>query len=251
MPTLDVILSTAAIRADAILDRVTDRAEAVLGSKKRSTTRVIWAVGEFPRPWASEQEEIDVLRSGDWFPSEEDFAAATKNSGSTGRNYLTVNSTASFIGLVFKQPKGSISRLNLVTHGASDSIGLKGRIEKGAVYFDDELGEGVLVGFKDNGIEKDDGTVVPWSEVQARFAKDAAIVVYACKAALSEAFLQDLADIFGVTVQGFSKELHYTYDEEALSDGSVNRRKLKVDGESDLTKLQPDVTKRPAQRPPR
>jgi len=51
MTTLDRRLTTAAIRVYGILDRVTNRAEAVLGSRKGSTTRVIWAVGDFPRPW--------------------------------------------------------------------------------------------------------------------------------------------------------------------------------------------------------
>lgn len=251
--TLDLILSKAAIRADAILDRLTDKAEEVLGGKKRVTQRVIWAVGDFPKPWASDAAEIAALNGGEWFPSTKDFAAAIKNSGAKGATHNIVGHTASFINLVFMQPKSSIARINFVTHGASNSIGLKGRIEPGAVFFDEDMEAGVLEGFKNNGIAKDDGTVVPWSEVRARFAKDAVIVFYACKAALSEAFLQDLADIFGVTVQGFSKELSFTYDAGALSGGKVNRLKLKVDGESSLTKLVPNVTKTPsapAQIPP-
>ncbi|MGH6937211.1 MAG: hypothetical protein ACRED2_13760, partial [Methylocella sp.] len=87
-----------------------------------------------------------------------------------------VGHTASFTNLVLMQPKGSIARINFVTHGASDNVGLKGRIEPGAVFVDEEMEAGVLEGFKNNGIAKDDGTVVPWSEVRARFAKDAVIV---------------------------------------------------------------------------
>jgi hypothetical protein len=105
---------------------------------------------------------------------------------------------------------------------------------------------GILESFRTTGIQGDDGSTIPWSEVQARFTKDAVIVIYACKAALSEAFVQDLADIFGVKVQGFTKELHYTYDAAALSGGLVNRKQLKVDGQSDITKLTPDITKSPS-----
>lgn len=244
--TLERILNKTAIRFDAIRDRVTDKAEEVLGSKKRVQTREIWAVGDFPNPWSSEQDEIDALTGDKWFPSTKDFAAAIKNSGAKGKNYTIVDHSASFINLVFMQPKGSITRLNFVTHGASDSIGLKGRIEDDGVYFDEDLEEGVLQGFKDNGILKDDGAVVPWSEVQARFAKDAVIVVYACKAALSEDFLQFLADVFGVTVQGFTTELHYTYSGEALSNGKIDRKQLKVDGQTDIKSLSPSVTKKPS-----
>lgn len=243
--TLERILNKTAVRFDAIRDRVTDRTEEVLGSKKRVQTREIWAVGDFPNPWPSEQDEINALLNDEWFPSTKDFAAAIRNSGAKGKNHTIVDHSAGFINLVFMQPKGSITRLNFVTHGSSDSIGLKGRIEDDGVYFDEELEAGVLQGFKENGILKEDGTVVPWTEVQARFAKDAVIVVYACKTALSEAFLQDLADIFGVTVQGFTAELHYTYGEEALSDGKIDRKQLKVDGQSDIKLLSPNVTKKP------
>jgi hypothetical protein len=249
--TLDLILSKAAIRADNILDRLTDKAEEVLGSKKRVTQKTIWAVGDFPKPWASDSDEIAAINGGEWFPSTKDFIAAIMNSGARGSTHPTVGHTESFINLVFMQPKGSIARINFVTHGASTEIGLKGRIEPGAVFFDEGMEAGILEGFKNNGILKDDGTVVPWSEIRARFAKDAVIVVYACKAALSEAFLQDLADIFGVTVQGFTKKLQYTYDAAALSGGKIDRHKLKVDGQSDITKLTPDITKSPsAQAPP-
>jgi hypothetical protein len=249
--TLDLILSKAAIRADNILNRLTDKAEEVLGGKKRVTQKTIWAVGDFPKPWASDADEIAAITSGKWFPSEKDFIAAIMNSGARGSKHPTVDSTEGFINLVFREPRGSIARINFVTHGASTEIGLKGRIELGAVYFDEGMEAGILEGFKNNGIEKDDGTVVPWSEVQARFAKDAVIVVYACKAALSEAFLQDLADIFGVTVQGFTNELHYTYEEADLADGTIDRLKLKVDGQSDITALTPDITKSPTvQSPP-
>ena len=246
MTTLDIILSKAAARADAIRDRVTGRAEQVLGSKKRVRPRVIWSVGDFPYPWPSEQAEIDALTDGSWFPSKKDFAAALNNSGKKSKDYQFIDHTDSFINFIYQQPKGSISRFNFVTHGASDSIGLKGRIEDDGVYFDEELEAGRLEGFRDNGLQIDEKTVVPWSEVKARFSKDAVIAIYACRAALSEDFLQFLADTFGVAVHGFSKELHYTYSAEALQGGKINRKLLKVDGESNITALTPDVIKTPS-----
>ncbi|MEU1972122.1 hypothetical protein ABZ477_10725 [Microbacterium sp. NPDC019599] len=242
MTTLDLILSRVALTTEAIRDRVTGGAEQVLGKRKPIQAKTVWAVGDFPYPWPSEAAEAEAIRDGEWFPSEVDFAAAMKNSGFSGSSWLTVGSTAAFIALVVRQPKGSIRRLNFVTHGASDEIGLSGTVEPGAVFFTDGLDEAELDGFRVNGILNDDGTVTPWSDVRARFAPDAEIVIYACKAALDAGFLQVLADTFGVTVKAFSTELHYSYPMADLELGIVPRSKLTVDGGSNLTVLKPDVT---------
>ena len=250
MTTLDLILSRAALKADAIRDRVTGGAEQVLGKKTRTKTKTIWAVGDFPYPWSSEAAEAAAIKAGDWFPSDKDFAAAMKNSGFKGRDWQKVGSTPSFINLIFRESKGSIERVNFVTHGASDEIGLAGKVEPGAVFFSDGLDEATLDGFRTNGILNDDGTVTPWSVVQARFAPDAEIVVYACKAALDRAFLQYLADTFGVTVKAFSNELHYVYPMTDLDKGTVPRTKLTVEGAGNITSLSPDVVVTPSPVPP-
>ena len=221
MTTLDLILSRVVLQTDALRDRVSGGAEQVLGKRKGSQTKTLWAVGEFPIPWASQAEEAAAILADQWFPSEEDFAAAMKNSGFKGRDWLSVGSTDSFINLIFRQPKGSINRLNFVTHGAPDEIGLSGTVAAGAVFFSDGLDEAVLDGFRVNGIQKNDGSVIPWSEVQARFAPGAEIVIYACSAGLDEPFVQFLADTFGVTVKAFSTELHYIYPVADLELGVV------------------------------
>lgn len=250
MTTLDLILSRVALKADAIRDRVTGGAEQVLGKKKRAGTKTLWAVGEFPYPWPSEAAEAEAIKADNWFPSERDFAAALKNSGFKGRDWLKVGSTDRFIGLIFSQSKGSIKRLNFVTHGASDEIGLSGTVEPGAVFFSDALDEAELDQFRAGGILNENGTVTPWSDVQARFAADAEIVFYACKAALDRPFLQFLADTFDVTVKAFSTELHYVYPMASLDQGKVPRDKLTVDGASNLTSLTPDVTVNPNRSAP-
>lgn len=245
MATLDLILSRVVLQTDALRDRVTGGAEQVLGKRKSTPTRAIWAVGDFPSPWPSEAEEAAAIQAGLWFPSEVDFAAAMKNSGFRGRDWLKVDSTAGFVSLIFRQPTGSIQRVNFVTHGASDEIGLAGTVEPGSVSFTDGLDEAELDGFRANGIQNDDGTVTPWSEVQARFAPGAQIVVYACKAALDQVFLQYLADTFGVTVKAFTTELHYIYPGPDLDKGVVPRHKLTVDGVSDIATLKPNVEAKP------
>jgi hypothetical protein len=42
---------------------------------------------------------------------------------------------------------------------------------------------------------------VGWGQVERRFARDAEIVVFACKAAVSETLLRDVAEYFDVTVK--------------------------------------------------
>ncbi len=250
MTTLDLILSRAAVKADVIRDRVTGGAEQVLGKKKQTKSKTIWAVGDFPYPWSSEAAEAAAIKAGEWFPSEKDFAAAMKNSGFKGRDWLKIGSTPSFINLIFREPKGSIARVNFVTHGASDEIGLSGDVEPGAVHFTDGLDEAQFDGFRANGILNKDGTVTPWSEVQARFAPDAEIVIYACRAALDRSFLQYLADTFGVTVKAFSNELHYVYPNADLDIGKVPRLKLTIDGVKNITSLSPDVVVNPSTSTP-
>jgi hypothetical protein len=241
MTTLDLILSRVVLRTDALRDRVTGGGEQVLGKRKRTQASTLWAVGDFPSPWPSEAAEAAAIKAGEWFPSEKDFAAAIKNSGFRGRDWQKVGSTAGFINLVFREPKGSIARVNFVSHGASDEVGLSGTVEPGAVFFTDGLDEAELDGFRANGILNPDGSVTPWSEVQARFAPGAQIVIYACKSAIDRTFLQLLADTFGVTVKAFSTELHYLYPIADLDKGIVPRAKLTIDGVSDITALKPDV----------
>jgi len=246
MTTLDLILSRAAIKASAIRDRVTGGAEQVIGNKKRMRSKTIWAVGDFPYSWESEAAEAAAIKAGNWFPGDKDFAAAMKNSGFKGRDWQIVSSTPSFINLIYREPKGSIQQVNFVTHGASDEIGLAGTVEPGSVYFSDGLDEAELDGFRNNGILNADGSVTPWSEVQARFAPEAEIIIYACKAALDRAFLKYLADTFGVTVKAFSNELHYVYPMADLDAGKVPRKNLTVDGVSNITTLTPDVVVKPS-----
>jgi hypothetical protein len=93
------------------------------------------------------------------------------------------------------------------------------------------------------------GKHVEWEQVELRFAKDAEIVVFACKAAVSETLLRDVANFFDVTVKGFTTELHYhiTFTE---AKSIVHRNEITVDGETDLSELNPTVVKEPELKNP-
>jgi hypothetical protein len=257
MPRLDLSSNVftqygfAATRTGATVDVATDPAGVLTPQVLGATTRIITAVGDFPYPWSSEQEEIEKIGEDLWFPSTRDFIAAVQNSRAAAARkgpVPIVSSSEAFIFLILNQPPGSISRINLVTHGASSSIGMKGRVTAGAVFFDDELDVGTFQQLLEFGIIFK-GKHVEWAEVERRFAANAEIVIYACNVGLSESFLQEIADFFLVTVRGFDHALHYEFEAAALDGGAVRRELLTVDGKRNINELTPTVVRRPGPQP--
>lgn len=228
-------------------------APASSGRRARKTTfgaDEITVVGDFPRPWRDVKDEIDALQDDRWFPSTDDFIAVEVNSRKTASKKPTkiVGSVEAFIHLILDQPAGSIKRINIITHGNSNSVAFSGEIHKdGGVSFDEELDIGVLQALLMHGIVYK-GRTVDWKEVESRFGQNAEVVIYACKAAISENLLQDLAEFLDVTVKAFDRELHYTFDE--LDASTFNRRDILVEGEKDLNEVKPNVLKRPQLKNP-
>jgi hypothetical protein len=214
-------------------------------AKPAGGTREITVVGDFPKPWANAREEIAAIKEDLWFPSTDDFIAVERNSRKKKRGPTPiVDSVESFIHLILDQPAGSIKRINIITHGNGSKIAFSGEIDKeGAVFFDEELDVDTLRGMLRHGIEYR-GKHVEWNQVARRFARDAEIVVFACKAAINETLLQDVAEYFEVTVRGFTAELHYhvTFTEAR---GVIHRNEITVDGKKDLDDLTPTVVKKP------
>jgi len=250
MPTLEKILSQAVITSDAIRDRVTGKAAAVLGRSGGASVQIT-AVGVFSEPWANDAAEIAAIRKPDtWSPSTIDFIAVAVNSRSArSRVVREVDATESFLHLILDQKPNSIGRINLITHGNTSSIALSGEVISGNVLFDDELDIGVLAGYLQTGIPYK-GRTLDWTELENRFADNAVLVVYACKAGLSESFVQDLADFFDIRVQGFKHELKYVYPENALAGGVIRRNLITVDGVKDFLDLVPEIDKSPSLKNP-
>jgi hypothetical protein len=211
--------------------------------------REITVVGHFPNPWKDAKEEIKAIKSGIWSPSTDDFIAVERNSRKKGskKPTLVVDSVEAFIHLILDQPVGSIKRINILTHGNENWIAFSGEIEEGNVSFDEVLDISTLRGMLLHGIEYR-GKHVGWEQVESRFGRNAEIVVYACKAAVGETLLQDVANFFDVTVKGFTTELKYRFtDAEAVI---RHRNEITVDGKKDFNDLSPTVVKKPELKNP-
>jgi hypothetical protein len=214
-------------------------------------TQEITVVGDFPNPWTNAREEINAIKSDLWFPSTDDFIAVERNSRKKRSKAPTpiVSSVEAFIHLILDQPVGTIKRINIITHGNGSRIAFSGEIDKGGnVYFDEELDIETLRGMLSLGIEYR-GKHVEWEQVELRFAKDAEIVVFACKAAVSATLLQDVANFFDVTVKGFTTELHYhiTFTE---GKAIIHRNEITVESKKDFDELSPAVVKEPELKNP-
>jgi len=250
MTTLEKILSRSVIRSEAIRDRVTGNANKVL-SLSGSGTVQITTVGNFSRPWTNDVDEIEAIRSGEWFPSTDDFIAfAAKSRATKGKRIVPiVGSTEAFIHLILNQKPKSISRINLITHGGVASIGFHGDVIPNNVTFDDELDLGVLTGFLRDGLVHK-GRTLQWTDVENRFADNAVFVIYGCNVGMSESFIQDVADFFDIRVQAFKHELKYDFPPNALSGGRIRRNLATLDGEQDFQNLVPEIDKTPSLKDP-
>ena len=205
----------------------------------------------FDSPWENTQAEINAIQGGTWFPSSVDFNAVMKNSRFRGNGGIVeIGSTGEFIGLILDKPVGSIKEIRLVTHGAPATIGFLGEVVDGDVFFNDEMDLGVIEGLQKTGILVGSGNPdrppdFTWDDVRARFQKDAVFVIYGCKVGMSESFIQDIADAFGIRVQAFKHEITFVFPNSALNPGGIDRRKLSADGRNDILDIPVEIDKRP------
>ncbi len=242
------------------------RSFSVLGDERtRAGRREITVVGDFPRPWASQAEEITAIVAGLWSPSTADFRVLAANSGAPDAHI--VSSPLALIHLILDQPLQSIRRLNLVSHGDDDGIGFSGDIEKtGDVLFnvDDVLSKRSLFQlFRTHERDQFDRIVEVFIEhrgarrtfvdVWNRFGLGAEIVVYACNVGVDRELIEAMAHVFQVTVRGFDDFLDYfvpftgtrleRHDlRVAVHRGAQGTNTAATDGVRDFHSLRPTVT---------
>lgn len=240
-------------------------APAATKKPKAATTKEITLVGDFKNPFTSIKEEVKAMKEGRWEPSTDDFQ-------DVGGRVARVDSYLSVLGAILVEGDsethaGSISRINIFTHANSNLIALGGRIEVGSIStnvllnvqnaissdtLDNLNNQGAIfnVQSKVKKLAKKDFTL---DDVRARFAKDAVIVLYACRSGVEGALLQRLADTFQVKVIGFTDLIGYFPNYTEVPARVTNRRRVGVGRnskvvESDFHKLDSSssaVTKSP------
>jgi hypothetical protein len=67
---------------------------------------------------------------------------------------------------------------------------------------------------------------------------------------LSESFVQELANEFGIRVKAFTHEIRFDFPAGALNLAGIDRRRLTIDNKKDLLDVVPEIDKSPVKAPP-
>lgn len=224
--------------ADAMANKRTRDKKKARKSDDKGDLREITIVGSFKNPFASRADEIKAMKENRWEPSTDDFVDVAGTA-------LTVDHFHTIFGAILvegnKETKaGSIKRINIFTHANPSMIAFSGQISSvgamasvtlrtnGAMTPGDlqalTQGQTFNVASKNKTIAAKTFTL---DDIRRRFAKDAVIVLYACKSGIDSGFLQEIADTFQVKVRGFNDLVGYfpTFDEGSKS---INRRHVGI-----------------------
>jgi hypothetical protein len=211
-------------------------------SKRRKHTSVapprlieLTLVARFQSPWTSESEEAAATQiEGRWHPSIVDFEAVA-NTPNRGFRYATIVQHVSNVGEMIARiwykdsdeknpkiprPNCNLGRLNIITHGDDGVIALSGTLDRNGKC---QLGDGDTNSRYDKRI---DARTLEWFNtdevgrtyrdmIREKLHPTAEIWLILCKGACigrSFELARDLANTFGVSVRGYTKEVWYEPD---------------------------------------
>jgi hypothetical protein len=189
--------------------------------------RELSVYGKFDNPWKRANDEVTAMAKDRWEPTSDDFAAVA------GKSSVEVGSWKGLLQVILTQgdaqsKPGSISRINIFTHANSNLIALSGNVRPTNAAADvtlnvssaiseetlDQLNSGITISVvsKDKKLASKKFVM---DDVRKRFTNDAVIVIYACHGAVDTAFVQRIADTFGVKVRAFREVIGYfpSYEE--------------------------------------
>lgn len=232
-------------------------------------------VADFPRPkaWlgrgsrAGDRIEIDLMKAKQWHPTTDDFmvVANVPNQGKKRTEIFNVRTVGEMLGAILdlgkdgkpKRKKGSIKRLNLISHGtplpgnlAGMLYGLSGTIkDDGACFINSAV------------IERDDDpnapmtgggmdlTTIDWLNTTARsirddcracFREDGEIGLILCNgggspfSVLSQQMIKKMATTFNVLARGFDDEVIYENDFDDAKSKLFNRDQTRINAPGKL-----------------
>ncbi len=172
--------------------------------------------------WKDLRVEAEILREIEagkslvsvWSPSTDDFEKVALR-GKTGTT-IRISSWFQLLGVIIQT--GSISRLNVFTHGKRAFVGFQGDLVRGDVLMDPKTAMTVdnlqelhsldhldVKGKKNQRFRPDELL----KEVHKRFEADAKIILYACDSGADLELLNTVRDTFQVTVIGFKLPIAY------------------------------------------
>lgn len=175
---------------------------------------------------ASDQRKLEVARAPssqlEWYPDSQDFVRIAKQ-GQRPKAELTwaatTNELLSKLAKLGKDAPGSVSRLNVFSHGSDEGqIVMRGSVVANNVTwskqeieesaFDGALYDAAMSGNVVLGLQ---GSKRKYSIDDARsaFAQEAEIVLYSCHSGTDREYLNQMSQLFGVRVKGFSQSVVY------------------------------------------
>ncbi|GMX60091.1 hypothetical protein Elgi_75110 [Paenibacillus elgii] len=202
---------------DGFANDIPDTLAADKRATKKPQPKELNIAGEFKWvPSITDADEITQLKADRWSPGTNDFIAVA------GGEVITAPTFTKMLGAIVSEADGSISRINLFTHGNWDSIALGGYIQKrssgheadvqlnmkGAIdtitlgelsqpgkYFDLPKGKKKIRFHID--------------DVRKKFTEDAIIVLYSCYSGQSHELRKAIAQFFQIKVIGFRGKIMY------------------------------------------
>ncbi|MCW8418182.1 hypothetical protein OQJ18_06890 [Fluoribacter dumoffii] len=196
------------------------------GSGSTSTTRAVISFelacyGKFPKPWASEADEVQGLGNNKWLPSEEDFdaisPAATSGNNQATKPYGQVETSLEDLinTVTYFAPKvagfgtsypSKVVRLNLFLYAQSGNIGFEGILTTTGKW-QANLGNDIKSAGLDSAlitkISKNAATKTLLAKLKKAWDPSTEIWLYTCSDVISDAFGKKLAKLLGAKIRAF------------------------------------------------
>lgn len=224
-------------------------ASPVAKARQPAALEEITIVAGFTSEFAAEsaQFERDQAKAGKWAPAVKDFrAVAEVDTPQPKKAIFEVFGFMEMLGAILFvdrakpasspfRPAQSVKRVNIITHGNPGLIALSGSVDKtGVVMLDMHPDTGADLNgpidvaavqlASNQGLKLENGKALVQS-LRDRFAPDAEIFLIACNSAsgASLPLMQDLKDLFTVTIRAYSTKIAYcpTLDASRIIDRSL------------------------------
>ncbi|KTD63725.1 hypothetical protein Lsan_1158 [Legionella santicrucis] len=177
----------------------------------------------FPKPWATEADEVQGLANNKWLPSAEDFdsispAATSANNQATKPFGQVIISLEDLINTVnYFAPKvagfgtssaSRVLRLNLFLYAQSGNVGFQGTLTTNGKW-DAVLGNDVKSAGLDSAlitaISKKAATKALLTKLKTAWVPATEIWLYTCSDVVSDAFGKKLAKLLGAKIRAFDE----------------------------------------------